>query len=128
MRQSGATSCNPQPVSVRVLQVTLATSETLFIDRNAELFRYGIDVVDVEVNQAVGRCVPGVLREVDPNTSASYGHEPREPWLKLMLPLLPEPKALVPLDSTTSVIDTENRDDLLIHWRRAYWRSRVPRT
>src|SRR5438105_1367416 len=115
MHLSGATSCNPQPVAVRVFQVTLATSETIFINRDAELFRYRIDVVDVEVDQTLGRCVAGVLREVKPNAPARYRHEPREAWLKLMLPLLPEPEALVPLNRATSILHTENRHDLLSH-------------
>src|SRR5437763_7027945 len=112
---SGSPGCDPQPVAVRVFQVTLAPSQTLFMYRDPELFRYRTDVIDVEVDQGAGRCVARVLREIKPNASPRYGHEPREPWLELMLPLLLEPEALVPLHSTTSVVHAKNRHHLLIH-------------
>jgi hypothetical protein len=115
MRYVRAPGCDPQPVAVRVFHVTLAPSETLFIDWDSEVFGYRIDVIDVEVDQGVGRCVAGVFRDVKPNAPTCDGHEPREAWLELMLPLLLEPEALVPLNGTMSVVHAENRHDLLIH-------------
>jgi putative acetyltransferase len=58
---------------------------------------------------------PAVIRQIEPDTSACYGHEPGEARLELMLPLLLEPEALVPRNGTTRVLYVENRNDLLIH-------------
>jgi hypothetical protein len=43
------------------------------------------------------------------------GDERREAWLKLMLPLLAEAEALVPLHGTSGILNTEHRHDLLAH-------------
>jgi hypothetical protein len=122
---SGARGRDPQAVAVRVFQITFAPGETLFIDRNPELLRYGIDVIDVEVDQCAWRCVAAVFREIKPNPPAGDANEPRQSWLELMLPLLLESEALVPLDSAISVVHTEHRHDRFIH--RAELKRRVRR-
>src|SRR5947209_746895 len=111
----GTPSCDPQPVAVRVFQVTLAPSKTRFVDGDTELFRHRINVLDVEVDQGAARCVAGVFGEVKPNPPPCYRHEPREPWLELMLPLLLKPETPVPLNCTAGHVHAENRHDLPLH-------------
>jgi hypothetical protein len=115
VRTSGPRGRDTQPVAVRVFQVALAPSETLFIDPNPELLSYRIDVIDVKVDQGAGRCVAGVFGEIEPNAPARDTDEPRESWLELMPPLLLESEPLVPPNGTTSVFHTENWHDRLIH-------------
>ena len=112
---SGAPSRYAQPVAVRIFQSALTPSKTLVVDGDAKLLRHRVDVVDVQVDKRVGTGIALVLGEVEPNVAARYGYKPREPWLKLVLPLLTEAEALVPPDSTAGILDIENRHDLLIH-------------
>jgi len=93
----------------------LTTGKTLFINRNAERVGNAVDVGDVEMDECVRPCVTLVLREVDVDASAFYGHKPRETRLELMLPFLRESEPLVPGDSARRVLNVENRHDLLDH-------------
>jgi hypothetical protein len=52
-RLSGAPSSYAQPVAVGILEIALATGKTLLVDRDSELVRHGVDVVDVQVDQGV---------------------------------------------------------------------------
>src|SRR5262249_22540649 len=88
--------------------------ETFLIDRDPELLRDDVDVVDVEVDQCVGTGVALVLREIQPHAPTCDGHEPGQAGLELMLPLLLEAEAPVPLDGATRVLTVENRLDLLV--------------
>ena len=114
-RASGAPSRYTQPVAVRVFEIALPSSKTLLVDRDSKLLRHRVDVPDVQVDQRVGTGIALVFRQVEPNVAARHGHKPWEAWLELVLPLLTKPKALVPRDSTTGILDVENRHDLLIH-------------
>ena len=44
---SGAGRRHPQPIAVRVFERGLALGKAFFIDRDAELVRDGVDVIDV---------------------------------------------------------------------------------
>ena len=111
-------SCDSEPVPVQILHVALASGETLFVDRDPELLRDSVDVVDVQVDQAVRRRVALVFRQIEPDVSTRDQDEPWKARLELMLPLLPEPDAPVPVDGATGVLHTENRDDLFVHLAR----------
>ena len=112
---SGAWSRYPQPVPIRVFEVALPAGKTRFIDGNLELLRDRVDVLDVQVHECVGPCVPLVFREIEPNASSRYRNEPWKPRLELMLPLLAKSKALIPGDSPSSVLDVQDWDDFFVH-------------
>jgi catechol 2,3-dioxygenase-like lactoylglutathione lyase family enzyme len=112
---SGARGRYPEPVAVWVFKVALPPGKTLFIDRNPELLRDCVDVVDVQVDKGVGPCVTGVLREVETHASARYRNEPRKPRLELMLPLLQESESFVPGHGPLGVFHIQHWDDLFLH-------------
>jgi len=62
---SGAPSRYAQSVPIRILKIALAAGKTVFIDRNPELVRDHLDVVDVEVDERVGAGVTLVFREIE---------------------------------------------------------------
>ncbi len=82
----GPPRCDAESVAVRVHEVAFPSGEAAF-----------------------------VLREIEPNVAASDRNEPGEAGLELVLPLLDEPEAPVPVDSPRRVGDTENRYYLLVH-------------
>ena len=57
-----ATRGDTKSVPVGIYQIALPTSESRFIDWNPELRRYGVDVLDIEMDQGVRPCVALVLR------------------------------------------------------------------
>ena len=65
---SGTTSRYAQPIAVRVCESALATSQTFFINKDAELRRYAIDVVDIV---AVG-CHRLPIRLFEPLSAPSH--------------------------------------------------------
>ena len=75
---SGASSSYAQPVAVGIFEITFPPGETLFVDRDSELFRDGVDVVEVQVDQGVGTSVALVFRQVEPDVAArhrdNHGH------------------------------------------------------
>jgi hypothetical protein len=93
----------------------LTTGKTVLVNLNAELLGDAVDVIDVEMDEAVRSRVTFVLREVNVDGTSCDGNEPRKARLELMLPFLPEPEPLVPLDGSRRVRDVENRHDLLVH-------------
>jgi hypothetical protein len=50
----GAARRYTQSVAVRILQVALPPSKTLFVDGKVKLPSHGVDVLDVEVDQGIG--------------------------------------------------------------------------
>lgn len=114
-RSSRTPGGDAQPIPVRIHEVALAAGESVFIDRDAELLGHGIDVTDVEVDQRVGSRIALVLGKVEPDVPACDRDEERETGLELVLPLLREPQASVPVDRSPCVSDMENRYDLLVH-------------
>ena len=95
--------------------MTLPAGEALLVDRDPELLRHRVDVLDVQVDERVRARVALVLGEVEPNLTAGDGEEPREARLELVLPFLVEAEPLVPGDGAAGVLDLEHRDDLLVH-------------
>jgi hypothetical protein len=93
----------------------LTTGKALLVHRNAELLGDAVDVIDVEMDEAVRSRVTLVLREVDLDVSSCNGNEPRKAGLELMLPFLFEPESLVPGDGARRVLSVENRNNLLVH-------------
>jgi hypothetical protein len=66
------------------------------------------------VDEGVGARVALVLRKIEPHVPARDGDEPGKARFELMLPLLVESEPPVPVDRTRSVLDVENRYDLLL--------------
>ena len=113
--RSGPPRGDAESVAVRVHEVAFPSGEAVFVYGNPELRRHRVDVLDVEVDQRVRTSVAFVLRKIKPNVAPSHGNEPGEAGLELVLPLLDEPEAPVPIDSPRRVGDTENRYYLLVH-------------
>src|SRR4051794_41267530 len=101
----GAPGGNSQPVAVQVYESALPPGEPFFIDGNPELLGYGIDVLDIEVEQSVRPSIALVLRQVKPDIPTCHGDEPGKAGLELMLPFLDEPEAPVPCDGPRRVLD-----------------------
>jgi hypothetical protein len=62
--RSGATGGDTQPVAVWIYEGGLAAGKPLFIDRDTELLRDAIDILDVEVDRGVRARVAFVFRQV----------------------------------------------------------------
>ena len=86
-------------MSVRLELDRLLPSYALFVDRNCELLRNGIDVIDVEMDERVRSCVSFMLGEIELDAPARNRDEPRQARFELMLPLLLESEPLVPANA-----------------------------
>ena len=67
------------------------------------------------MDERVRSSITLVLGEVKPDTSTRDRDEQRETGLELMRPLFAEAQALVPGNSTSRVLDVQDRDDLFFH-------------
>jgi hypothetical protein len=110
-----AWSCHSESVAVQVLQVALSPCKAFFVHGNPEFGRDGVDVLEVQMDERVRSSITLVLGEVKPDTCTRDGDEQRETGLELMLPLFAETQALVPGNSTSRVLDVQDRDDLFVH-------------
>jgi hypothetical protein len=108
--------CDAQSVPVGVFDVALAAGKTFLVDRDTELRGDGVDVAHVEMDEAARRRITCVLGQVEADVASRHGNEPREPGLELVLPFLPKPEPLEPLNRPRGGRDTENWDDLFV-WR-----------
>ena len=123
--RTGPAGCRPhdggrdaESVAVGIDEVHLAPREAVLVDDLTELRRDGVDVGDVQVHQRVGTRVALVFGEIEPHASARDAHEPGEPGLELVLPLLLEAEARVPLDRGRRVLDAQDGDRDLVDRRR----------
>ncbi len=67
------------------------------------------------MNEGIRARVTFVLGEVEAHAAAHDGDEPRKAGLELMVPLLLESEAPVPGNSSSCVLDLENRYYLFVH-------------
>jgi hypothetical protein len=56
--RSAAARRDPQPIPVGILDIALPPRETLFVDGDPELSRYGVDVVDIQVDKRAAGASP----------------------------------------------------------------------
>ena len=97
-----------QPVPVRIFEVALATGTSFLVDGHPELRGDGVNIAHVQMDEATPRRVTCMFGQVEADIASRDGNEPRETGLELMLPFLPEPQALVPLNRSCGVRHTEN--------------------
>jgi hypothetical protein len=67
------------------------------------------------MDEAARRRVTGVLGQVEADIASRDGNEPWEARLELVLPFLPEPEPLVPLNRPRGIRHTKNRHNLFVH-------------
>src|SRR4051812_33023871 len=110
-----------------VFEVALPAGETLLVHRHAELPGHRVDVPYVQVNQRVRSGVALVLREVEANWPTGDRDEPRESRLELVLRLLVESEAPIPIHGATRILDVQHRNNGFLHARTLSSRRTVRR-